>query len=409
MQMIHTVAELDAKIAECDEVGLRSEDEMRAMLGSFAMATPQRLPSDPFDPAYRQAQLDLYRDITGHAYDTAHEATKFDVDHFSKHPFPFYTQSSTVAGEYFSAIGYVLEVMALPAGSRVLEFGPGWGWTSIFLAQLGHSVTVVDIEPCFCDLITRRAQHEGVKIDVINDKFFAVEQMEAQFDAVLFYDCFHHCDDHIRLLEGLHKVVAKDGRLFFGAEPIDREFPYPWGIRLDGWALWGVRKNGWMELGFRDDYFAEALARTGWFGRRRASPGNPRHRVWEATKRSEAQLLFPANGAQIHTEFGRRSAEGIEIDPEREGMALYGPYVSLPAGRYSATLHFKGQPQATRRVKLDICVDTGRKVLAVIERAPTSPMRLEFDIAEPVSDLEVRLWTPGGLKATIESLEIAPA
>jgi 2-polyprenyl-3-methyl-5-hydroxy-6-metoxy-1,4-benzoquinol methylase len=382
---------------------------MRAMLGSFAMAVPQQLPADPFDTAYRQAQLDLYAAITGHAYDTVHEATKFDVDHFSKHPFPFYTQSSTVAGEYFSAIGYVLEAMALPPGSRVLEFGPGWGWTSIFLAQLGHSVTIVDIEPCFCDLIARRAKHEGVEITVVNDSFFAVEQMEGQFDAVLFYDCFHHCDDHIRLLEGLHRIVAKGGRIFFGAEPIDADFPYPWGIRLDGWALWGVRKNGWMELGFRDDYFAQALARTGWFGRRRSAPGNPRHRVWEASRRDEAQLSFPATSGQIQTAIGRKSADGIVVEPDQEGMALYGPYVPLPPGRYTASIVFKGEIRATKRVKLDVTVDTGRTVLAMIERAPVSPLKLQFEIRDPASDLEVRLWTPGGLRATIESLEILPA
>ena len=47
-------------------------------------------------------------------------------------------------------IGFVLRSMALAPSSRVLEFGAGWGTTSLWLAQLGHHVTVVDIEPCFC-------------------------------------------------------------------------------------------------------------------------------------------------------------------------------------------------------------------------------------------------------------------
>ena len=49
------------------------------------------------------------------------------------------------------AIGFLLRAMALPPGARVLEFGPGWGHTSLMLAQLGHRVTVVDIEARFCE------------------------------------------------------------------------------------------------------------------------------------------------------------------------------------------------------------------------------------------------------------------
>ncbi len=81
----------------------------------------------------------------------------------------------------------------------MLESGAGWAWTSLLLAQLGHKVTVIDIEPCFCELISRRAAKEDVEIEVINDDFFCVERMQREFDAVLFYSCFHHCDDHLRL------------------------------------------------------------------------------------------------------------------------------------------------------------------------------------------------------------------
>jgi SAM-dependent methyltransferase len=409
METIRTIAELDAKIAECDRAGETSEDAMRALLGGFRMETPVNLPRDPFDPAYREAQLELYERIVGRPYAPSNEVTKFDVDSALRRPFPLYTNSSFVAGEYFMAIGFVLQSMALPPGSRVLEFGAGWGWTSILLAQLGHKVTVIDIEPCFCELITRRAEKEGVEIEVINADFFAVEAMERQFDAVLFYDCFHHCDDHLRLLTSLHKVVTPEGRVFFGAEPIESGFPVPWGIRLDGWALWGVRKNGWMELGFRDDYFTRALARTGWSGRRIGVAGQNRQRIWEARRGNNTGVRFAANAPEIKTQIGRIVEGLIALDGSKAGTAIYGPYVEMPPGKYVARLGFRAGAARRGTAKLDVCFDGGRKRLAERRVRDDEAAELNFTLREDASDLEIRLFVERGFIGQIEFVEIVPA
>lgn len=407
MQVIHTLEELDAKIRECDNAGLESEDRMRALLADFRMDVPQNLPADPFSPAYRDAQMALYKSITGKAYSSSAEVTKFDVDSAVERPFPFYTGSSAVAGEYFSAIGFVLESMALPPASRVLEFGAGWGWTSVLLAQLGHQVTVIEIEPCFCELISRRAAKEGVKINVINAEFFHVEEMKEQFDAVLFYDCFHHCDDHLRLLRALNKVVAPSGRLFFGAEPIESGFPYPWGIRLDGWALWAVRKNGWLELGFRDDYFASALSRTGWFGRRLGVVGHNRQRVWEACRRESVSFRFTANAPEIKTQIGRLEGERLSIDGRRRGFAVYGPYIDLPAGTYVARI---GLFESARRggAVMDVTAEAGKLKLVNLPLAVGTVPEVAFKLKHDMAKIEVRLHTERGFAAEIEFVEIAP-
>jgi SAM-dependent methyltransferase len=408
MQTLHTLAELDAKIAECDRAGERSEDEMRALLGGFQMAVPHDLPQDPFSPAYREAQLRLYAHVTGHPYAPEHEVTRFDVEAALRRPFPFYTGSNTVAGEYFMAIGFVLQSMALPTGSRILEFGPGWGWTSILLAQLGHQVTVIDIEPCFCDLIRRRAAKEGVDITVINADFFHVETLEERFDAVLFYDCFHHCDDHLRLLTALRDRVTNDGRLYFGAEPIEAGFPCPWGLRLDGWALWGVRKNGWMELGFRDDYFAAALTRTGWFGRRLGIEGQNRQRVWEARRRENVRFTFEAGASGLQSQSGRLRDGVIQVDGAGRGAALYGPYTDLPAGAYVARIDF--HPGAARRggAEMDISANGGEKRLAARRVQESGSAELAFTASEDVTRVEVRLFGDRGFTAQIDRVVITP-
>ena len=405
MRVIHTIAELDAKIAECDRAGETSEDAMRMLLGGFRLETPLDLPADPFSPAYREAQLALYERITGHPYANSHEATKFDVDAFARRPFPFYTGSSQVAGEYLSAIGFVLQNMALPPGSRVLEFGPGWGWTSLLLAQLGHKVTVIEIEPCFCDLIARRAAHEGVEIEILNQDFFHVETLDRQFDAVLFYDCFHHCDDHLRLLRALEPVVAPQGRIFFGAEPIESGFSFPWGIRLDGWALWGVRKNGWMELGFRDDYFTAALARTGWFGRRLGVEGQNRLRVWEARHRADARFRFQAGSPAVQTQIGRIGEGVLTLDGREAGTAVYGPYIDLPAGDYVARIGF--HPDAARRgsAVMDVAGDGGRTRFAERCLRDNDPAELRVTLPAQSNGVEIRLFADRGFVAQIDYLE----
>ena len=405
MQIVRTIAELDAKLAEGAEVGRYSEDRKRALLGGFSMAAPDDLPSDPFSPAYRQAQLALYEAIAGHPYSPECEANKFDVDAFVLRPFPFCTGSSAVAGEYFMAIGSVLQAMALPPGSRVLEFGAGWAWTSLLLAQLGHKVTVVDIEPCFCELISRRAAREGVEIDVVNGDFFCVETMRREFDAVLFYSCFHHCDDHMRLLRALERVTAAGGGIFFGAEPIEASFPYPWGVRLDGRALWDVRRNGWLELGFRDDYFVAALMRAGWFPRR-VQTGGPG--VWEARRREGLSFRFPASGPEILTHIGAVRGDTLVLDGRTQGTAVYGPYIELPAGEYLARIGFRDGRAPRGPALMDVAAETGARRIAELSLADGPPAEIAFRLDGYARNVEVRLLAEQGFTGEIEYVEIVP-
>ena len=254
-------------------------------------AACRRIPSRK---SYRQAQLALYRDVAGRDYDTANEVTAFDIEAAVRRPFPYSTGSSVTTGEQLMAVGWLVRAMALPPGSRIVEFGPGWGNTTLALARLGHHVTVVDIEPHFCELIRRRAAQEGVEVEVVQDDFLWAERCGQRFDAALFYECFHHCADHLRLLRALREAVVPDGRVFFAGEPITRDFPMPWGLRIDGNSLWAIRKNGWLELGFRDDYFARALGECGWYGLRRACADPGWLTLWEARRRD--QPVFRAGG-----------------------------------------------------------------------------------------------------------------
>jgi 2-polyprenyl-3-methyl-5-hydroxy-6-metoxy-1,4-benzoquinol methylase len=162
------------------------------------------------------------------------------------------------------ALGYIIRTMALPAGASVLDLGPGWGNTTIALARMGYKVTAIDIDPTFVDLIRARANKLSLDIDVRCGEYLEVDQLKHRYDAVLFFESFHHCSDHRELLKRLPQVIEPGGRLFFAAEPIDDSFSMPWGLRLDGESLWAIRRNGWLELGFQESYFLRTLHHLGW-------------------------------------------------------------------------------------------------------------------------------------------------
>ena len=409
MRVVRNLDELDAMITACNEAEAISDDAMRAVFGTFRMDPPREMPADPFSEAFRTAQLDLYQQIAGKVYSNENEITSFNVDNAVRRPFPFVTNSTSTAGEYFMAIGYLLRCMALPPGSRVLEFGAGWGISSVWLAQLGHHVTTVDIEPCFCELISRRAAHEGVEIEVINADFFWIEGQQRQFDAVIFQGCFHHCDDHLRLLRALVPVVAPQGRIFFGAEPVMQDFPQPWGLRLDGNSLWAIRKNGWLELGFQADYFVRALARTGWYSRRIAVPGGgDALTVWEARHLAAAKFEFAAADTRLQTQTGTRQDGAIAFVNASAGVGLYGPYLDLPAGRYVARIRFRpGAPRDGRASADVVCMGASRRLAEKsIDRGDVT--ELEFATTMDVTGVEVRLFTKRGFTAMIDAVEFVP-
>lgn len=281
METLRTIEQLDEKIATC--IAAPSDAALRDLFKTFRMAPPTTK-ADPFSADYAREQMDLYERISGRSYRLANEATELNVDELARRPFPYCTDSLQVVGDQLVAIGSLLRRMKVPLGGRILEFGPGHGNTTIALAQTGYRVTAVDIEARYCDLIKRRAARAGVSVNVVNSDFMWSEQVREPFDAVIFFECFHHCADHMRLLRALRTAVKPSGKIYFAGEPITNKFPVPWGVRLDGESLWAIRKHGWFELGFTETYFRKALATAGWKVTKFQSPETFAATVWEASR-----------------------------------------------------------------------------------------------------------------------------
>lgn len=264
IEVIRDIEGLDRKLHELDIAAMTSDDALREKFLTFRMEPSCDVPADPYSDEYREQQLALYKRIAGKDYKPSNEVTDVPLQTVLDYPFPFSTQSCQTVGTHLMGIGFLIKTMALKPHAKILEFGPGWGNTTEYLARMGFQVTAVDIEKDFIELIRQRAQRANLSINTICADFSYIEAIEEKFDAVLFFECFHHASDHMRILRALQRVIKDGGIAVFGAEPISDAFPLPWGLRLDGESLWAIRKHGWLELGFQEKYFSNTLRQLGW-------------------------------------------------------------------------------------------------------------------------------------------------
>ena len=276
--------------------------------------------------------------------------------------------------------------------------GVGWGNTTLTLGMLGFNMTALDIEERYLEVIRLRSElHDTPNIKCVHSDFLWVERTDQTFDAVIFFESFHHCHDFERLLLGLHRVLKPGGKIYFAAEPINREFKTPWCVRLDGQSLLVARQNGWMELGFHSDFFAELLRRTGWTGTEDVHP-----HFWTA-RRTADPIVIAATDPRIGSFSGVRVNGHLEVAmpgaPGERGYAVFGPGIALPAGKYRGEIVMRDAD--LQDVVIDVCGDQGRTIVATGAGAT-----IDFELDRSVRDVEVRLIVPGGFSATIERLTI---
>jgi len=272
-------AELDMALSAIIPSGGEPRSEEFSRLSRIRYVSGKtRMPNDPFSPDYMARQKDLYLEVSGCAgYDFGNEATSFDFDTQKDDFFPYNTKSPDYVGEQLLKQGFLIKHMRLQPGSRIVEFGAGWGNTTVQMAMMGYDVTAVEVNPASIRLIRHRAASHGREIRIADrDMVSFARESDQRFDAALFVASFHHCDDHLVLLRHLSRLLSENGRIYFADEPIlpawSPILPYPWGLRLDGPSLFYIRRYGWLELGFRENYLREALRREGWSLSRIPSP-----------------------------------------------------------------------------------------------------------------------------------------
>ncbi len=412
MEVIRDLDQIDRKLKEIEKAAYHSDAAMRKIFSEFCLDFSEvykDLPRDPFSDEYWSYQMKMYERLAGKSYRVENEVSHLDVAAATTHPFPYTSKSTAVAGMHLSALGYLISRIEIPSGSKIIEFGAGWGNTTLALALLGYEVTVVEIEARFCELIQARAKLHGVAINVINGDFFACETIKDKFDAALFYECFHHCSDHMRLFRGLHNVLRPTGYLYLGAEPVLPDFPIPWGLRMDGESLWAIRQNGWMELGYREDYFVKAFESTGWSGSLQRSADVGFANVWTLRRSLSGEVVIPISEDVICSAHPK-GPHGLLTADGDVGYIIWGPYINLQAGHWRATINVKADTENCGAVIIDICQNYGRDVVAKRDIDLMSTNRaeqysLDFVLRDRAVNVEVRLFGVTPTSVTISSVE----
>jgi 2-polyprenyl-3-methyl-5-hydroxy-6-metoxy-1,4-benzoquinol methylase len=270
MKYISNLDELDQELAYVDSQFKISDDCGRIALSNFCYKIKtESIPNNPYSTEYYDFQMKLYSILSGRSvYTIANEESVFNQEEIQTCPFPYYTCSASTVGDQLLAIGYIIKKTNLPANLKVIEFGPGWGNLTLALAQMGHNVTCVEVEKRFIELIKYRTREINNQVNFFHqDMLKFSETPDKKYDAVFFYESFHHCRDPIKLIKNLSNVINTNGIICFASEPIisspSEIIPYPWGIRLDGMSVWSIRRFGWMELGFDIDFFLKMLYQQG--------------------------------------------------------------------------------------------------------------------------------------------------
>lgn len=401
---------IDQFLAVLDEAP--DDDALRKAFSGYSAAYDLNLPSDPSGPAYQRHQMALYERLAGKKYTPANEVSDFDLEAAITSPFPYRTRSADTVGKQLMAIGFLIQTMALPQGARILEFGFGWGNTTLALAQMGYQVTAVDIEKNYCDLLGTRAGMNRQAIEVVHADFDYLKTVEGQFDAVLYFECFHHASNHLELMAAFDRVVAPGGIVCFGAEPITPDFPVPWGLRMDGESLWAIRRMGWLELGFNEAYFESAMRRFGWNLSYHRGADSPWSSAVIARRRSEMVERYSfAAGGGLQTEVGQVDAAGQVQATGTHGFVAYGPYVALGSGAWRAEYHLDASIAPNGPVVMEVCAAGGQQVLAKATldlAAGQTTALLEFELQQAVEGVEARLIVQPSTQVVVRELVITP-
>jgi len=179
MKYINNLRDLDLEIQKADERALISDDELRKALSEFNYVVDSNFPKDPYSQDYYDAQMKLYLEISEKSqYSVENERTEFDFEGLKDNPFPYCTKSPTTVGDHLIAQGFLIKTMSLPPHSRIVEFGPGFGNTTLNFTQMGYQVTAVDCEQSYLDLIQYRAEKFSNKVNLVKKDMLEFDSEE---------------------------------------------------------------------------------------------------------------------------------------------------------------------------------------------------------------------------------------
>ena len=321
--MAHYRAEdLDQFVADCDRLGGVGDPRAKSLLAEFHLHFETRVDQslDPFSEAYFQGQSALYTELSGRPLDQeSGERTPLDVDAHAAADNPYNSRDVQFLSKHNRAVLTCLTIANLSPGATVLDAGSGWGLSSEAMARCGASVTALDINPLFVELVRRRAERLGLPIESVRAGFDDYEA-DRDYDLLLFYECLHHSVRPWVTLARLGRFVKPGGKVMFAGEPINGYWWKHWGMRLDPVSVYCVRKFGWWESGWTEAFITECFARAGLTLRLHHDIGLDNGIVGTASRTSEAQFDFTV--AEVASRSAAQLADcRVELAEARNALA----------------------------------------------------------------------------------------
>jgi hypothetical protein len=126
-----------------------------------------------------------------------------------------------------------------------------------------------------------------------------------------------------------------------------------------------------------------------------------------SSQRGAVTLHFEAADPRIRTEVGEKLGQVIRVSSQ-QGCALFGPYVDLGMGRYTAAVQLVGERRGW--VHLNMSAECGERILAGrridLRTLETDTLEISADLSRPFSECEVRVICDGDVKVTIGAVTI---
>jgi SAM-dependent methyltransferase len=344
---------------------------------------------DPFGVEYRKRCENLYAKLSNNDRYTPelNERSRGDLtEGIWKASTPFSFKSTSFVSEFLTSWASIFSALDLKSGQSVLEYGAGSGQILLMLARTGIEAFGVDIDLDSLNLVRRQAEAMDLTIGLEQGEY-GQGFGNRRFDAILFFESFHHALKFDDLLVGLHDRLLPGGRLVLCGEPVVEagfpSVPYAWGPRLDGLSVFCMRRYGWMELGFQKDFLVEAMMRAGWLVRSRPSS------VFRANtfiaQRAPETIEF---GSDIALPHGWGAPEGSHRWTTSPSARLPLPVRMTPRMDVALTL-VNHLPLAK-----SVAVRIGRDVTSVVIESGTTKTLDFASVAEPYLDIETELTTP---------------
>src|SRR6266516_3920768 len=202
-----SLEEIDRKLDEA--AALPTEGERIDLLCNSYLRLDEGLdfPPDPFSDAYRRWVLKLWAQLSNRreGYNpAAHELSGYPEKVDMQSPPPYNIESGELLGDTLICWGFLVRTLDLKPGQSVLEYGPGSGQILLQFARMGVRAAGIDIDPVFVRFIREQGERLGLDIRTRVAEFGETVEPGERYDAVLFFESFHHALDHLALVERLH-------------------------------------------------------------------------------------------------------------------------------------------------------------------------------------------------------------